>query len=116
VKIDIPELLLHLRAEIKEEPRAGSEKSEAVAKNRSEQLAFKLWAAVMMRPRLYEFSARLGHLLQRFIKRGDRIGKVGGLIGRLAPPLAAWTSARDLRPIEAKSFRQQWRQGEAGRH
>jgi L-lactate dehydrogenase complex protein LldF len=115
VKIDIPELLLHLRAEIKEEPRAGIEKSEAVAKDRGEQLAFRLWATVMMRPRLYEFSARLGFLLQRFIKRGDRIGKVGGLIGRMAPPLAAWTSARDLRPIEAKSFRQQWRQETAGR-
>ena len=115
VKIDIPELLLHLRAEIKEESGVRSQESEAVAKDRGEQLAFRLWAVVMMRPRLYEFSARLGHLLQRFIKRGDRIGKVGGLIGRLAPPLAAWTSARDLRPIEAKSFRQQWRQETGGR-
>ena len=115
VKIDIPELLLHLRAEIKGEPGAGSQESEAVAKNRGEQLAFKVWAMVMMRPRLFEFSARVGHLLQRFIKRGERIGKVGGLLGRVAPPLAAWTSARDLRPIEAESFRQQWRRETAGR-
>ena len=115
VKIDIPELLLHLRAEIKREPAVGSDESEAVAKNRGEQLAFKFWAMVMMRPRLYEFSARVGHLLQRFIKRGERIGKVGGLLGRVAPPLAAWTSARDLRPIEAESFRQQWRRETVGR-
>jgi len=114
VKIDIPELLLHLRAEIKESG-VRSQESEAVAKDRGEQLAFKFWAMVMMRPRLYEFSARVGHLLQRFIKRGERIGKVGGLMGRVAPPLAAWTSARDLRPIEAESFRQQWRRETAGR-
>jgi L-lactate dehydrogenase complex protein LldF len=110
VKIDIPELLLHLRAEITERSEVRDQRSETVKQKPGERLAFKIWAAVMTRPRLYEFSARLGHLLQGFITRGDRIGKVGGLVGRLAPPLAAWTSARDLRPIEAKSFRQQWRQ------
>jgi L-lactate dehydrogenase complex protein LldF len=110
VKIDIPELLLHLRAEITDGPGAKGQNAEPVKQKPGERLAFKVWAAVMMRPRLYEFSARIGHLAQRFIKRGNRIGKVGGLIGSLAPPLAAWTSARDLRPIEAKSFRQQWRE------
>jgi L-lactate dehydrogenase complex protein LldF len=110
VKIDIPELLLHLRAEITERSEVRDQRSETVKPKPGERLAFKVWAAVMTRPRLYEFGGRCGRLLQRFIMRGDRIGKVGGLIGRLAPPLAAWTSARDLRPIEAKSFRQQWRQ------
>ena len=109
VKIDIPELLLHLRAEIVEKSEGSDQKSEPVKQKPGERLAFKIWAAIMARPRLYEVSARFGHLLQRFIKRGDRIGRVGGFIGRLAPPLAAWTAARDLRPIEAKSFRQQWR-------
>ena len=112
VKIDIPELLLHLRAEITEGSEVRDERSEPVKRKTGERLAFKMWAAVMTRPRLYEFSARVGHLLQGFIKRGNRIGKVGGLIGRLAPPLAAWTGTRDLRPIEAKSFRQQWRSAE----
>ena len=110
VKIDIPELLLYLRAEITEGPAVRDQRSEPIKRKKSEQFAFQVWASVMTRPRLYEFSARLGHLFQGFITRGGRIGKVGGLIGRLAPPLAAWTSARDLRPIEAKSFRQQWRQ------
>jgi L-lactate dehydrogenase complex protein LldF len=110
VKIDIPELLLHLRAEITERSEVRDQGAEPVKQKLSERLAFKLWAAVMTRPRLYELGARFGHLLQGFIMRDGRIGKVGGLIGRLAPPLAAWTSARDLRPIEAKSFRQQWRQ------
>jgi len=43
VKIDIPRLLLHLRAEIA--PRKGKV---------SERLAFKMWAQVMMRPRFIE--------------------------------------------------------------
>jgi L-lactate dehydrogenase complex protein LldF len=109
VKIDIPELLLYLRAEITERSAVRDQRSDPVKQKRGERLAFKLWASIMTRPRLYEFSARLGRLLQGFITRGDRIGKVGGFIGRIAPPLAAWTSARDLRPIEPKSFREQWR-------
>ena len=116
VKIDIPELLLHLRAEITEGP--GGRRQEAPGRRqeaevskprRSERLAFTIWAAVMTRPRLYECSGKLLRMLQRFAVRGGRIGRVGGMLGRIAPPLAAWTSARDLRPIEAKTFREQWR-------
>jgi L-lactate dehydrogenase complex protein LldF len=114
VKIDIPELLLHLRAEIKQRSEVRDQRSAAPKNSRSEQLVFKVWATVMKRPRWYELSGKLGHLFQRLVVRHNRIGKVGGLVARLAPPLAAWTSARDLRPIEAKSFRRQWRDGVRG--
>jgi len=110
VKIDIPELLLHLRAEIHEKSGVGSRKSEPPPQNRAERLAFKIWAAVMTRPRVFELSGKFAHFFQRFVERNQRIGKVSGFVARLAPPLAAWTSARDLRPVEAKSFRQQWRE------
>jgi L-lactate dehydrogenase complex protein LldF len=80
VKIDIPRLLLHLRGEIS--PRKGS----AV-----EQLAFKLWAKVMMSPALYKLSSVAGRVLQRIV-----------------PISKAWTSGRDLRPIEPKSFHELW--------
>jgi L-lactate dehydrogenase complex protein LldF len=112
VKIDIPELLLYLRAEITQQAE-GSENKPNAAQRRAERLAFKVWAAVMTRPRLYEFSASLARFSQRLVVRGNRIGKVSGFIGAVAPPLAAWTDARDLRPVEKKSFRQQWR--ESGR-
>ena len=107
VKIDIPELLLHLRAEITE-PRSAI--ADPVKQRRSERLSFKLWAAAMMRPRLYELSSKLLRLLQPIIVRRGKIGKVAGLFSWLAPPLAAWTAARDLRPIEKRSFREQWRE------
>ena len=107
VKIDIPELLLHLRAEITdpESSVAGSLK-----RRRSERLVFRLWAVTMTRPRLYELSNKLLRFLQPFIVRRGKIGKVEGLLSWLAPPLAAWTAARDLRPIEKRSFREQWRE------
>jgi L-lactate dehydrogenase complex protein LldF len=80
VKIDIPQLLLHLRAEIA--PRKGSA---------AERLAFKLWAKVMTSPRLYKMSSVAGRVLQRFV-----------------PISRAWTKGRDLRPIESKSFHELW--------
>ncbi len=110
VKIDIPELLLYLRAEITE--RSGSDRQEPIlAGHGVERVTFKLWAAVMTRPRLYEWCGRTFRVLQRFVIRGGKIGKVDGLLARVAPPLAAWTSVRDLRPSEASTFREQWRNG-----
>src|SRR5437660_6101630 len=58
VKIDIPQLLLYLRAEITEGSRqqAGGRQQEELPFRRGERLAFKIWAAVMTRPRLYQWS------------------------------------------------------------
>jgi L-lactate dehydrogenase complex protein LldF len=80
VKIDIPQLLLHLRAEIA--PRKGGI---------GERLAFKLWARIMTNTTLYRFSSFAGRVIQGFV-----------------PLSRAWTSGRDLRPIEAKSFHDLW--------
>jgi len=80
VKIDIPQLLLHLRGEIS--TRQGSA---------LERLAFKVWARVMMSPSLY----KIGSVAARTIQRVVPISK-------------AWSSGRDLRPIEARSFHELW--------
>jgi L-lactate dehydrogenase complex protein LldF len=110
VKIDIPELLLHLRAEITD-GREGrrQEAGGRIKKRRSERLVFKLWAAVMARPRLYEWSVSVGRVLQRFIVREGRIGRASSVVSRIVPPLGAWTSGRDLLPIAKATFREQWR-------
>jgi len=111
VKIDIPALLLHLRTEITEGPKQEGVSAEQEAKpRRLESLAFKFWAAVMTRPRWYELSGRLLRALQRLVVRDGKIGRVDGALRKIFPPLAAWTSARDLRPIESRTFREQWRQ------
>ena len=80
VKIDIPQLLLHLRGEISQ--RKGS---------MTERLVFNVWARVMMSPALYKLSSVAGRLLQRVM-----------------PLSRAWTNGRDLRPIESKSFHDLW--------
>jgi len=115
VKIDIPQLLLHLRAEIAE-PGKGKRKLETVPgdrikRRRMEKLAFRLFGAVMARPRLYEWNASAGRLLQRLIMHDKKIGRVGTFLSWLAPPLGGWTSARDLRPLAPTTFRKQWRDG-----
>jgi L-lactate dehydrogenase complex protein LldF len=104
VKIDIPELLLHLRAQVAEESTEG-------AKHPLEKLSFAAYAALMERPRLLEWTTRAGRVAQRMLGIGERVGKQGAVASRLAPPLGAWTAWRDLRPLAPRSFRDLWRDG-----
>jgi L-lactate dehydrogenase complex protein LldF len=90
VKIDIPTVLLHLRA-------------KAVRKSggRREGLVMKAAAWVFGGRRRFSGAVRLGRLAQRpFVRRGA--------IRRLPGPLGAWTSTRDLRPLSSESFREWW--------
>jgi L-lactate dehydrogenase complex protein LldF len=95
VKIDIPSLLVHLRArhveEVAETRRVPS--PEAVT------MAAAAW--VMASPARYEAAQRGG-------RAGRLLGR-GGRIRRLPPPLSAWTSARDAPAPPAQTFRQWWR-------
>ena len=111
VKIDIPELLLHLRAEVTEGTAAGTAAQRGPVKQRPlERFAFRLYARAWSSPALYLLGARVARLLQRVVVRGGRIGKVGGLVAKLAPPLAAWTEWRDAPPLAPRTFREQWRE------
>lgn len=107
VKIDIPELLLHLRAAVVD--RAKSSQSEGIKRSRLEKLIFRAYVFTWSRPRLYEWSAKALRILQRPVVKDGRIGKVGTLLSRLAPPLNAWTAWRDARPLSQQSFREHWR-------
>ncbi|HEX8072692.1 MAG TPA: LutB/LldF family L-lactate oxidation iron-sulfur protein [Pyrinomonadaceae bacterium] len=110
VKIDIPELLLHLRAEVTEGTAAGTADQHGPVKRRPlERFAFRLYAWAWSSPALYEWGARVMRVLQRPAVRGGRIGRVGGLMAKLAPPLAAWTEWRDAPPLAPRTFREQWR-------
>ncbi len=95
VKIDIPSLLVHLRAQhvetVAREHRVPS--AEAVA------MAAASW--VMVSPGRFgaaQTAGRAGRLLRRH-----------GTISTLPPPLAAWTRARDAPVPPAQTFRQWWR-------
>jgi len=95
VKIDIPSLLVHLRARhVEESARAHRVPSpEAVA------MAAASW--VMASPARWaaaQSASRLGRALGR-----------GGRIRRLPPPLSAWTAARDAPEPPRQTFREWWR-------
>jgi L-lactate dehydrogenase complex protein LldF len=110
VKIDIPELLLHLRTEVAEGTASGTADQRGPVKRRLvERIIFRIYAFAWSSPRLYEWGMRIARVLARPAARDGRIGKVSGLSARLVPPLGAWTAWRDARPIAPRSFREQWR-------
>jgi L-lactate dehydrogenase complex protein LldF len=100
VKIDIPSVLVHLRA--RQVAEAGHAHPEAIT------MAAASW--VMASPSRWsaaQRASRLGRVLSR-----------GGRIRRLPPPLAGWTAARDAPAPPAQTFREWWqaeRGGQAGR-
>ncbi len=92
VKIDIPELLLHLRAEIKE----GTPQHGPVEHKLLERLAFRMYAWACSRRWSYEWGAKLARLVQFAAKN--------------TPPLAAWSAGRETPKLAKRSFRDEWRQ------
>jgi len=95
VKIDIPSMLVHLRARHVEEAARARRvpTAEAVA------MAAASW--VMASPGRYAAALRTG--------RAGRARRHGGPIRRLPPPLSAWTAARDAPAPPARTFRDWWR-------
>ena len=92
VLIDIPAVLLHLRAKA----------VEAVG-GRGERLSMKAVGWAFEGRRRFELAQRLGRIAQRpFLRRGT--------IERLPGQLGGWTSTRDLRPLARQSFRDWWKE------
>jgi L-lactate dehydrogenase complex protein LldF len=90
VKIDIPAVLLHLRA------AAVRAKGGA-----AERAAMRATAWTFGDSRRLALAQLLGRIAQRPFLRA-------GVVRRLPPPLAAWTKSRDLKPIARESFRDWW--------
>ena len=107
VKIDIPALLLHLRSEIAEGSTSTTE--TAPTRKLGESIAFRMYSQMWSRSGTYTLSMRAARLMQRFISRDGKIGKVGGMLAVLVPPLGAWTAWRDAPVVASKSFREMWR-------
>jgi L-lactate dehydrogenase complex protein LldF len=97
VKIDIPKLLLDLRSDV-------IKYKERVGGSSSEQFAYRAFAFVMRRPKLYEFAARLARM---FAPGGNWMSRTPG--GIAPAPVKAWLSQRDLPLPAPKSFRELWR-------
>jgi L-lactate dehydrogenase complex protein LldF len=100
VKINIPEVLVHLRQEEVARSARAPGVRERVA---PEHLAMRAMARVFASRRLYEAAQRAGRLSQWPLVRD-------GTIRRLPGPLSGWTSARDLPALPTQSFRDWWRE------
>ena len=96
VKIDIPSVLVHLRARHVDEARVNHRVP------RSEAIAMSAAAWVMAGSGRFATAQRASRL-------GRVLGRRRGRIGQLPPPLSAWTRARDLPVPPVQTFRQWWR-------
>jgi L-lactate dehydrogenase complex protein LldF len=96
VKINIPDVLVHLRGEVVRHKQA------AWGWPDPENLAMKLLARIFSSRGLFEKSQKLGRLGQKLVVRE-------GFIEHLPGPLAAWTTMRDAYPVAPQTFREWWR-------
>ena len=100
VKINIPEVLVHLRGKV---TRHKQDRGGPRQKLDPENIAMQTVARVFSDPQLYERA-------QRWARVGQWPFVRGGSIGRLPGRLAGWTAVRDLKPVPQQSFREWWRQ------
>ncbi|WP_028851457.1 LutB/LldF family L-lactate oxidation iron-sulfur protein [Thermocrispum municipale] len=97
VRINIPEVLTHLRAEA----------VEAKGKRTPEALAMAAAAWVFADPKRYEATQKAGSL-SRFLARD-------GWIKRIPGPGAKWTDSRNAPAVPKESFRTWWRRNRVER-
>ena len=100
VKINIPEVLIHLRGRVvRRRQEAGGPRTKLDPEN----VAMQLVAKVFSDHERFEQAQRLAHIGQWPLVRR-------GAIQRLPGKLAGWTAVRDLKPIPDQTFREWWKQ------
>lgn len=93
MRIDIPRMLLKLRAD-------GIKAGKAPAWLK---LGLRLYRLAVVRPWLYRLGGQMG-------RSGMKVLARNGWSKKLPGPLAAWTDYRDFPALAPKSFSQRWRE------
>jgi L-lactate dehydrogenase complex protein LldF len=104
VKINIPEVLIHLRGRV---VRRRQDTGGPLAKLDPENAAMQLLAKVFSDRQRFEGAQKLARVGQWPLARG-------GAIRRLPGKLAGWTEVRDLKPLPDQTFREWWRANRGG--
>ena len=97
VKINIPEILIHLRGRV-----VAEDQKTVSGKLSAESMAMHGAAAAFQSQARYEAAQRLARTGQLLFKRGDQLKALPGMAGE-------WTRFRDLRAIPRQSFRDWWK-------
>ena len=99
VNIDLPRMLLELRAALADgDPAWGVHRASP-----AEKALFRIWSGLISSRRVYETALRLSAVGQSLLPGS------GGWIKRLPPPFNGWTRSRNLPPLASRSFAQQWK-------
>jgi L-lactate dehydrogenase complex protein LldF len=106
VDIDIPRMLLLLRAKLAE----GDPSWGVKVKNRAEQAAFAAWSCLIRNRPLYELFLKAAGIGHRLLP-GSR-----DMIRRLPTAGRGWTASRDLKRPASQSFIQRYRNRTPGRN
>ena len=101
VKINIPEVLVHLRNKVVQRQTAGL----GLLTN-PEAIAMRAAGAIFRSEHRFRAAQRLGRIAERPLERTDGAGE--RWIGWLPGLLGGWTSVRDLKAMPAQSFREWW--------
>ncbi|WP_263365180.1 LutB/LldF family L-lactate oxidation iron-sulfur protein [Edaphobacter bradus] len=96
VKINIPEVLIHLRNKVVEQKSSLD----------PEALAMKTMALIFRSEKRFRAAQRLGRIAEAPLVRRD--GQDGGWIGWLPGILGGWTQVRDLQEMPKETFRDWW--------
>jgi L-lactate dehydrogenase complex protein LldF len=99
VKINIPEVLIHLRGRVVREQQSGAS---------LEAIGMKVMSRIFSSRRSFEAAQRLGRIGQWPFVSDGWIRHLPGMLGN-------WTAVRDLRPLPKETFRNWWRERENGR-
>ena len=105
VKINIPEVLIHLRGEV---VRHKQDHTGLRGKVDPESLAMKLLARIFASSTRFEQTLRLARVGQWPLARK-------GYIDALPGPLGGWTAMRDLYPVAPQTFREWWKEREVSK-
>jgi L-lactate dehydrogenase complex protein LldF len=97
VKINIPEVLIHLRNKVVEQNTAGISGAFDL-----EALAMKTMAAIFQDERRFRAAQRFGRAAEALLPSKN------GWISWLPGMLGGWTQARDLQKMPKQTFRDWW--------
>ena len=101
INIDIPRMLLALRAKLAE----GDPKWNVSRSSGSEKMIYQLWSWMIRNRSVYDFFLRMASIGQNILPDNN------GMIRRLPPPMNGWTRDRDIRPVADESFIRRWKKG-----